>query len=83
MLSSKSGSGTLHLIPTLIVQDPSILTAHDKVGNTALHHASAAGELKVFDESGKAIPFEELYNTEGRTVVVFIRHFFCGVSAQD
>jgi hypothetical protein len=42
-----------------------------------------AGELKVFDESGKAIPFEELYNTEGRTVVVFIRHFFCGVSAQD
>lgn len=47
MLSSKSGSGTLHLIPTLIVQDPTILTAHDKVGNTALHHASAAGELKV------------------------------------
>jgi hypothetical protein len=40
-----------------------------------------AGELEVFDESGKAIPFYELYNTEGRTVVVFIRHFFCGVSA--
>lgn len=47
MLSSKSGSGTLHLIPTLIVQDPSILTAHDHLGNTALHHASAAGELKA------------------------------------
>lgn len=47
MLSSKSGSGTLHLIPTLITQDPSILNAHDKSGNTALHHASAAGELKV------------------------------------
>lgn len=47
MLSSKSGSGTLHLIPTLIVQDPSILTAHDHAGNTALHHASAAGELKA------------------------------------
>jgi hypothetical protein len=47
MLSSKSGSGTLHLIPTLILQDPSILTATDKSGNTALHHASAAGELKV------------------------------------
>ncbi|KAJ4992530.1 Target of rapamycin complex 2 subunit AVO2 [Stagonosporopsis vannaccii] len=47
MLSSKSGSGTLHLIPTLIVQDPTILTAHDHSGNTALHHASAAGELKA------------------------------------
>lgn len=47
MLSSKSGSGTLHLIPTLILQDPSILTATDKSGNTALHHASAAGELKA------------------------------------
>jgi hypothetical protein len=42
-----------------------------------------AGELEVFDESGKAIPFYELYNTEGRTVVVFIRHFFCGVSAHN
>jgi len=40
-----------------------------------------AGELEVYDESGKAIPFEQLYNTEGRQVVVFIRHFFCGVSA--
>ncbi|KAJ4403799.1 26S proteasome non-ATPase regulatory subunit [Didymella pomorum] len=47
MLSSKSGSGTLHLIPTLILQDPSILTAIDASGNTALHHASAAGELKA------------------------------------
>ncbi|KAJ4383172.1 26S proteasome non-ATPase regulatory subunit [Didymella sp. IMI 355093] len=47
MLSSKSGSGTLHLIPTLILQDPSILTATDKSGSTALHHASAAGELKA------------------------------------
>ncbi|XPS74210.1 Target of rapamycin complex 2 subunit avo2 [Ascochyta lentis] len=47
MLSSKSGSGTLHLIPTLILQDPSVLTARDNAGNTALHHASAAGELKT------------------------------------
>jgi hypothetical protein len=38
-----------------------------------------AGELEVFDESGKAITFGELYNTEGRMVVVFVRHFFCGV----
>lgn len=42
-----------------------------------------AGELEVFDESGKAIAFEQLYNTEGRQVIVFIRHFFCGVSAQQ
>jgi hypothetical protein len=47
MLCCKSGSGTLHLIPTLILLGPSILTAYDKAGNTALHHASAAGELKA------------------------------------
>lgn len=47
MLSCKSGSGTLHLIPTLILHGPSVLTAYDNSGNTALHHASAAGELKV------------------------------------
>jgi hypothetical protein len=39
-----------------------------------------AGELEVLDESGKAIAFSQLYNTEGRRVIVFIRHFFCGVS---
>jgi hypothetical protein len=47
MLSCKSGAGTLHLIPTLILHGPSILTAADLSGNTALHHASAAGELKA------------------------------------
>ncbi|KAF1848213.1 ankyrin [Cucurbitaria berberidis CBS 394.84] len=47
MLSSASGSGTLHLIPTLILHGPTILTAADHSGNTALHHASAAGELKA------------------------------------
>ena len=39
-----------------------------------------AGELEVLDESGKAITFNQLYNTENRQVIVFIRHFFCGVS---
>lgn len=39
-----------------------------------------AGELEVLDESGKALTFNQLYNTEGRRVIVFIRHFFCGVS---
>jgi hypothetical protein len=47
MLSCKSGAGTLHLIPTLILHGPSILTSSDISGNTALHHASAAGELKA------------------------------------
>jgi hypothetical protein len=41
-----------------------------------------AGDLEIFDQSCKALKFEELYNTEDRAVVVFIRHFFCGVSAQ-
>jgi hypothetical protein len=47
MLSCKSGTGTLHLIPTLLNLAPVILSAHDISGNTALHHASAAGELKA------------------------------------
>ncbi|KAF1832409.1 ankyrin [Decorospora gaudefroyi] len=47
MLSCASGAGTLHLIPTLILLCPSILSAADHNGNTALHHASAAGELKA------------------------------------
>lgn len=41
-----------------------------------------AGELEVLDESGKAITFQQLYNTENRRVIVFIRHFFCGVSGR-
>ncbi|KAF2134441.1 ankyrin [Dothidotthia symphoricarpi CBS 119687] len=47
MLACRSGAGTLHLIPTLILHGPSILTNADTSGNTALHHASAAGELKA------------------------------------
>jgi hypothetical protein len=47
MLAAKSGSGTLHLMPTLILYDPNILVASDDKGDTALHHASAAGELKA------------------------------------
>ncbi|OAG11251.1 ankyrin [Paraphaeosphaeria sporulosa] len=47
MLVCKSGTGTLHLIPTLLLHAPQILTSYDHVGNTALHHASAAGELKA------------------------------------
>jgi len=42
-----------------------------------------AGELEILDESGKAITFNQLYNTENRQVIVFIRHFFCGVSSPN
>ncbi|KAJ4303773.1 Target of rapamycin complex 2 subunit avo2 [Kalmusia sp. IMI 367209] len=47
MLTCRTGTGTLHLIPTLLLHAPSILTSYDHTGNTALHHASAAGELKA------------------------------------
>ena len=47
MLACKSGTGTLHLIPTLLNIAPELITARDIVGDTALHHASAAGELKA------------------------------------
>jgi len=47
MLACRTGTGTLHLIPTLLLHAPTILTAYDHAGNTALHHASAAGELKA------------------------------------
>lgn len=42
-----SRSGTLPLIPALLSVCPSVLAATDAQGNTALHHASCAGELKV------------------------------------
>ncbi|KAF1949295.1 ankyrin [Byssothecium circinans] len=47
MLACRSGTGTLHLIPTLLLLAPSILNTFDHQGNNALHHASAAGELKA------------------------------------
>jgi hypothetical protein len=47
MSSCTSGHGTLHLIPTLLNLSPSILHTADISGNTAMHHASAAGELKA------------------------------------
>ncbi|KAF4630051.1 hypothetical protein G7Y89_g8093 [Cudoniella acicularis] len=38
--------------------------------------------MSVLDADGKAIPFKDLYNGPGvarRVLVIFIRHFFCGV----
>lgn len=41
-------SGALHLLELLLTSHPPAdATAHDDDGNTALHHASAAGELKA------------------------------------
>ncbi|KAF2088394.1 ankyrin [Saccharata proteae CBS 121410] len=45
MLASKHGAVNL-LIPLLTSRPPCLTTSHDNDGNTALHHASAAGELK-------------------------------------
>jgi len=39
---------------------------------------SEAAKLEVFDEKGTKIPFGTLISKQ-KTVVVFIRHFFCGM----
>lgn len=39
----------------------------------------------VLDKDGKSVPFKSLYsgpNVARRVLVIFIRHFFCGVSSQ-
>jgi ankyrin repeat protein len=46
-LMFSSRSGTLPLLPALLTTHPTIITTTDIDGNTALHHASAAGELKA------------------------------------
>lgn len=42
-------------------------------------------ELPVLDKDGKSRPFKSLYsgpNVARRVLVIFVRHFFCGVSSQ-
>ncbi|RDI81375.1 hypothetical protein Vi05172_g8618 [Venturia inaequalis] len=47
-LMTSARSGALHLVELLLrSHPPADATAHDDDGNTALHHASAAGELKA------------------------------------
>ncbi|KAF2101762.1 ankyrin [Rhizodiscina lignyota] len=47
-LMLSAGHGTLPLLTPLLTTNPSCSpNAHDNAGNTALHHASAAGELKA------------------------------------
>ena len=41
------------------------------------------GDLLILDAKGQSRPFKDLYQGEGvapRQLVIFIRHFFCGVS---
>lgn len=53
--------------------------------NYALHDAKTlqeAGELKIKDERGQEVVFKSLYEGQpGRQLIIFIRHFFCGVGA--
>lgn len=40
-------------------------------------------QYTVLDESGKSRPFKSLYtgpNVARRVLIIFVRHFFCGVS---
>lgn len=44
-----------------------------------------AADIPIFDAEGKSIPFENLYRPSNpfekkRVMVIFVRHFFCGVS---
>lgn len=44
---------------------------------------SEAGEVLIKDKDGKDVPFKSLYTdkpADERQLIVFIRHFFCGVS---
>lgn len=41
-------------------------------------------DLLILDAEGKSRPFKELYDASGvapRQLIIFIRHFFCGVSS--
>lgn len=38
-------------------------------------------DLPVLDATGKSHTFKSLYDGKRKVLIVFIRHFFCGVSA--
>lgn len=45
-----------------------------------------AGDLVILDEEARPMPFKNLYtygSGNGRQLIVFIRHFFCGVSLKS
>lgn len=39
----------------------------------------AVYKIPVLDQDGKSIAFEQLISKDSKTVLIFIRHFFCGV----
>jgi len=60
------------------VGDPAPVT--DQIPTAA--DLSKASELPVLDSSGKSYKFSEIYDSGvERHLIVFIRHFFCGVSS--
>ena len=45
---------------------------------------SAVADMLVLDAQGQSRPFKELYqapHVASRQLIIFIRHFFCGVSS--
>jgi hypothetical protein len=58
-----------------------------------LSHNVPSGELRstdtqlkiaqypVLDRKGKELPFNDIYSASDRTLVIFVRHFFCGVGS--
>lgn len=43
-----------------------------------------AGDLLVLDSTGQSRPFRDIYSGPGRAkrqLIIFVRHFFCGVSS--
>lgn len=54
--------------------------ASDALPSAETQHQVA--DLPVFDREGKELPFSNVYNgpnATDRTLIVFVRHFFCGV----
>lgn len=39
---------------------------------------SKAGDYPLYNSDGKTVPFRSLLTTKTRTLIIFIRHFFCG-----
>ena len=57
------------------------LNTNDNIPTQAL--LQKIESLVVLDKDGKTVPFKDLYNGPNvarRVLVIFIRHFFCGVS---
>lgn len=46
---------------------------------------SAASSVTILDSSGNELPLSTLFQNEkgGKAVVIFIRHFLCGLCASD